>query len=98
MFDKNSTTQIKEGLITKIEAERWADEIWGEEENVEEYKDAIPKQKYNKLKKFEGKLFRFESKLKLPKNYSNFSGETGANGNASNVPAFMIQTMGCITI
>ena len=35
-----------------------------EEENVEEFnKDAsIPKQKYNKLKKFEGKLFRFESK------------------------------------
>ena len=33
-----------------------------EEEHVEEYKHAIPKQKYNKLKKFEGKLFRFESK------------------------------------
>ena len=31
-----------------------------EEENVEEYNGVnIPKQKYNKLKKFEGKLFRF---------------------------------------
>ena len=31
-----------------------------EEENVEEYSGGvIPKQKYNKLKKFEGKLFRF---------------------------------------
>ena len=40
-----------------------------EEENVEEFnKDAsIPKQKYNKLKKFEGKLFRFE--FKSSRNY-----------------------------
>ena len=40
-----------------------------EEENVEEFnKDAsIPKQKYNKLKKFEGKLFRFD--LKSSQNY-----------------------------
>ena len=40
-----------------------------EEENVEEFnKDAsIPKQKYNKLKKFEGKLFRFH--LKSSQNY-----------------------------
>ena len=33
-----------------------------EEENFEEDAGNIPKQKYNKLKKFEGKLFRFESK------------------------------------
>ena len=36
-----------------------------EEENAEEYKrKIIPKQKYNKLKKFEGKLFRWKSKAK----------------------------------
>ena len=33
-----------------------------EEENFEEDAGNIPKQKYNKLKKFEGKLFRSESK------------------------------------
>ena len=73
-----------------------------EEENVEEFnKDAsIPKQKYNKLKKFEGKLFRFD--LKSSQNYKkiilqHFSGETAVSGNVSNVPAFMIQTMDFIT-